>query len=196
MESRRQNCIAGKRERRRGETALNQSPLLFRYETGLMSKDGFFRRGAVGDGFSRRHRGIRRDLWRHFYADTADDRNCTPRCGKRNLPTYIFSNTNELAIGHIRRNFPFFNDFDGYIFSYEHRAMKPQAALYEAVERVTGRAGGAIIYVDDRPENIEAGRGARLAGDFAGDAGKDMGGDGRKGTGRASARLRTRAPPF
>ena len=57
---------------------------------------------------------------------------------QRGLPTYIFSNTNELAVEHIRRNFPFYANFDGYILSYEHGAMKPDARLYEVVERECG----------------------------------------------------------
>jgi 2-haloacid dehalogenase len=36
--------------------------------------------------------------------------------------------------------------------------MKPSPAIYEAVERKTGHSGEAILYIDDRLENIEAGR--------------------------------------
>ena len=136
--------------------ALNQSPLLLRYEEGLMSGADFFEAVRSATGF-------RGDI-QEFGATFGDIFTPIPAMiqlhgavRKRNHPTYVFSNTNELAIGHIRRNFPFFNDFDGYIFSYEHRAMKPRVGLYEAVERVTGRVGDAIVYVDDRPENIEAG---------------------------------------
>jgi len=76
---------------------------------------------------------------------------------RNGLPTFIFSNTNELAVNHIRRVFPFFAGFDGYILSYEHGAMKPEAKLYEVVEERSGCRGGEILYLDDRPENIEAG---------------------------------------
>ncbi len=76
---------------------------------------------------------------------------------RRGFKTYIFSNTNDLAIEHVRRNFPFFKNFDGYIFSYEVGAMKPQPKIYAAMEAMTGRRGGDLIYIDDRPENIEAG---------------------------------------
>ncbi|MBL9137805.1 MAG: HAD family phosphatase [Verrucomicrobiales bacterium] len=75
----------------------------------------------------------------------------------RGIPTFIFSNTNDIAVRHIRANFPFFANFDGYVLSYEHRSMKPDAPLYEAVERMTGRKGGELIYLDDRPENIATG---------------------------------------
>ena len=76
---------------------------------------------------------------------------------QRDLPAYIFSNTNELAVEHIRRSFPFYANFDGYILSYQHRAMKPDSRLYEAVERQSAHCGAEILYLDDRPENVAAG---------------------------------------
>ena len=62
-----------------------------------------------------------------------------------------------LAVEHIRRNFPFFSNFDGYILSYEVGAMKPQVKIYEALEATTGKRGAEIVYLDDRQENIDAG---------------------------------------
>ena len=76
---------------------------------------------------------------------------------QRGLPAYIFSNTNELAAEHIRRTFPFYANFDGYILSYQHGAMKPDARLYEVVERQSAHRGAEILYLDDRPENVAAG---------------------------------------
>jgi HAD superfamily hydrolase (TIGR01509 family) len=35
--------------------------------------------------------------------------------------------------------------------------MKPDAALYEVVERLSGGRGAEILYLDDRAENVEAG---------------------------------------
>jgi HAD superfamily hydrolase (TIGR01509 family) len=74
------------------------------------------------------------------------------------FPTFIFSNTNELAIHHIRRVFPFFANFDGFVFSHEHHSMKPDPGIYEVVEKLAGTEGPHILYLDDRPENIQAGR--------------------------------------
>jgi FMN phosphatase YigB (HAD superfamily) len=34
------------------------------------------------------------------------------------IPTCIFSNTNPIAVRHIRTAFPFFANFDGYVLSY------------------------------------------------------------------------------
>jgi len=62
-----------------------------------------------------------------------------------------------MAVDHIRNTFPFFTHFDGYIYSYQHKSMKPEAKLYEVVEQTSGRKGQSILYFDDREENIAAG---------------------------------------
>ena len=79
------------------------------------------------------------------------------RLRRQGFKTYIFSNTNDLAIGHIRQNFPFFENFDGYILSYEIKAMKPDAPIYAALEQMTGKRGHEIVYIDDRDENVTGG---------------------------------------
>jgi HAD superfamily hydrolase (TIGR01509 family) len=35
--------------------------------------------------------------------------------------------------------------------------MKPDARIYEVVERQTGQRGAAILYLDDRAENVAGG---------------------------------------
>jgi FMN phosphatase YigB (HAD superfamily) len=135
---------------------IDQSPLLFQLESGLLSVDRFFEEVCRATGFSGPF-----DEFAEFFADIfvpiepmvqlhSDLR-------QKAFPTYIFSNTNDLAIRHIRKSFPFFSQFEGYILSYQHGAMKPDAKLYEVVERESGRHGDEILYIDDRPENVSAG---------------------------------------
>jgi putative hydrolase of the HAD superfamily len=131
-------------------------PLIVQYETGLISSEEFFREIKAASGYLG-------DLeeFASLFADIftpidpmiqlhADLRG-------RGFPTFIFSNTNDLAVRFIRRNFPFFNQFDDYILSYEHHSMKPDARLYEVVEERSRARGADILYIDDRPENIVAG---------------------------------------
>lgn len=135
---------------------VTQSPLMMEYETGLVTSEQFFKAVCNACGFAGDF-----DEFGSFFGDIFAPIEpmveLQAMLRSRGLPTYIFSNTNDLAIRHIRRNFSFFANFDGYILSYEHRAMKPGAKLYEAVECTTGRKGAELLYVDDRPENIEAG---------------------------------------
>ncbi len=132
------------------------SPLLFKYETGLVTRQEFFDAVCETTGYAG-------DLeeFAGFFADifTPIDPMVELHSALREarIPTYIFSNTNDLAISHIRKNFPFFNNFDGYILSYEVGAMKPDAKIYEALEKMAGKRGPDVLYLDDRLENISAG---------------------------------------
>ncbi|HEX4262772.1 MAG TPA: HAD family hydrolase [Verrucomicrobiae bacterium] len=129
--------------------------LLTSYEMGKVTTQGFFNQMKAATGFSGEQ-----VEFNAFFADIF-----TPiqpmidlhgELKKTTLPTYIFSNTNDLAVEHIRNRFPFFSEFDGYVLSYEHGAMKPGAKLYQIVERMSGRRGPEIFYIDDRPENVAA----------------------------------------
>jgi glucose-1-phosphatase len=73
------------------------------------------------------------------------------------MATYIFSNTSELHLTHIRRHYSFVSQFDGYFLSYELGVMKPDDRAYAAVETALGRPVSALLYIDDRVENVEAG---------------------------------------
>src|ERR1017187_8835403 len=136
---------------------LGSSPLLIQYESGLLTRRTFFE--AVRDAI-----GFEGDL-EEFGSSFADIFTEMPgtvalhaELRRRGFKTFIFSNTNDLAIEHVRRNFPFFKNFDGYAFSYEVGAVKPERKIYAAMEAMTGRRGADLIYLDDRQENIEAGR--------------------------------------
>jgi len=135
---------------------IDHSPLLFSYETGRITKNQFFAEVCAATGF----RGELEEFGRYFsdiFAPIEAMVELHAQLRRRGVSTFVFSNTNELAVDHIRRSFSFFGNFDGYIFSYEHGAMKPEQRIYEVVERVTGRSGKQILYLDDRLENAEAG---------------------------------------
>ncbi len=135
---------------------IDQSALLYRYETNLLTTEQFFAQVKSESGFAG-------DLaeFSEIFGDifTPIDPMVALHAAlrSRRIPTFIFSNTNDLAVRHIRRRYPFFQEFNGYIFSYEHGAMKPEDRLYEIVERETGKNGRALLYIDDRSENIATG---------------------------------------
>src|SRR5438045_1063122 len=94
------------------------SPLLLKYETGLATREEFFNAVCETTGYCG-------DIeeFGGFFADifTPIDPMVELHIALRSagIPHYIFSTTNDLAISHIRKNLPFFNNFDGYILSYE-----------------------------------------------------------------------------
>jgi len=135
---------------------ITQSRFIIDYEAGKLTRAEFFRHVQETTGF-----GGTLDEFSRFFADIfwpiPPMIELQAKLRRRGFKTFIFSNTNDLAVEHIHRNFPFFRNFDGYIYSYEVRAMKPEAKIYEALEQLAGRRGAEIIYLDDRPENVATG---------------------------------------
>ena len=141
-----------------GEIAqyINQSPLFLQYESGRVTTEQFYNEIRSVTGF-------RGDLaefsgcFADIFVAIEPMVQLQAALRRKGLAAYVFSNTNELAAEHIRRTFPFYANFDGYILSFERGAMKPDAKLYEVVERESGRRSADLLYLDDRPENIVAG---------------------------------------
>jgi FMN phosphatase YigB (HAD superfamily) len=135
---------------------LGSSPLLVDYESGRLTRQEFYDAVVRAIGFH----GDLAEFGGYFaaiFTEIPGTIALHAELRRRGFPSYIFSNTNDLAIEHVRRDFPFFAHFDGYIFSYEVGAMKPLPAIYEAMEKMCGRRGADLIYLDDRAENIAAG---------------------------------------
>jgi HAD superfamily hydrolase (TIGR01509 family) len=135
---------------------INHSPLIYRFECGQIAWEELFLELQRLTGFTGT-----RDEFAHAFCDVFTPIEPMIQLNRQlrscNVPTYIFSNTNEVTIEFIRRSYPFFAEFDGYVFSYEHGAMKPDPRLYEVVERLTGKRGAEIFYLDDLPQNVAAG---------------------------------------
>lgn len=133
---------------------LDHSPLLYRFESAGMSCDEFYGEFCREAGFRGDY-----DLFAAAFGDIFSEIPKMIRFQQelrsRGVPTYILSNTNDIAIRHIRRNFPFFAHFDGYILSYETRSLKPHPPIYRAAEQMIGHRGQDLVFIDDRADNCE-----------------------------------------
>ena len=137
-------------------TVVNQTPLLHRYETGLISDLEFYDAVVTATGF----RGAEEEFLNWFgdiFTEIIPMVELQKELVCRGVPTYVFSNTNAQAIRHVRKSFAFYRQFTGEVLSYEVGSMKPDSRIYEAVECVSGFTGNDLLYLDDRPENIAAG---------------------------------------
>jgi len=135
---------------------IDHSPLLVRYEKGWISRREFFEEvqgmASYQGGFEEFCR-----LFSDVFTPITPMIEWRERLAAAGVRCFIFSNTNDLAISHIRATYPFYNRFDGYVVSYEHGSMKPEPRLYEEVEAATGCQGSDILYLDDRKENVDGG---------------------------------------
>ena len=155
--------IAIRRFAERSEAGIDEvrklinSSVQYDYESGKITTDEFFAYVKNGAGFQ----GDRSDFI-HFFSDIFSPMemmlNFFIRVKKAGVPTCVFSNTNEIAIQYISEQYPFYSCFDFYVLSYKEKGMKPDETIYRVVEKKTIKSGESILYIDDRPENIETGK--------------------------------------
>ncbi|MEC7812144.1 MAG: HAD family phosphatase [Verrucomicrobiota bacterium] len=156
--------IAIRRFAERSEAGIEQiqrlvdSPIQVEFESGKITTDEFIAAIRHGAGF----RGDRAEFV-SIFADIFTPMETMiaffERLKSLGIPTCVFSNTNEIATGHIREKFSFYRRFDNFVLSFEIGGMKPDEPIYEVVEQRTDESGAAILYIDDRPENIMTGKG-------------------------------------
>jgi len=76
--------------------------------------------------------------------------------------TAILSNLPRVLGEELRSTPGLLDPFDHVTFSYELGVIKPQAEIYEDAMRGLGVEPGEALFLDDRPENVEGGRGVGL----------------------------------
>lgn len=77
------------------------------------------------------------------------------------IPCHIGSNQQAMRATHMSIGLDYRSLFDREFYSCFVGAAKPQAAFFDRVVAQLGCPAGAVLFLDDRPENVE---GARAAG--------------------------------
>lgn len=72
------------------------------------------------------------------------------------MPVFALTNFGIGPLAMADRAWPFLRDFDRRFVSADLRLLKPDPAIYAAVESATGLAPDTLFFIDDRPENIAA----------------------------------------
>ena len=95
--------------------------------------------------------------WNGIFTENLDVTHMMARLRHRHK-LIALSNTNELHLRHIRTSFASLHIFDDWIASCDVGLRKPDPMIYRlALERM-GVKPQAAVYIDDRPELVEAGR--------------------------------------
>lgn len=80
------------------------------------------------------------------------------------IPLALLSNTNEIHFNWIQSNFNITRHFQKIFLSYQLRCQKPDAKIYQLVLEDTGVRPEQVLFVDDRPENVEAANAVGMRG--------------------------------
>jgi putative hydrolase of the HAD superfamily len=74
------------------------------------------------------------------------------------LKTAILSNMGDVVKKNIASTFPWIDGFDVLVWSYEHRLLKPDPAIYELTLAELGTEPAETLFIDDVEENVAAAR--------------------------------------
>lgn len=74
----------------------------------------------------------------------------------RGVPCFALTNFGVQTLVLAKAAYPFLNEFDREYVSGHLKLLKPDPAIYAAVEADCGVAPERLLYADDRPENIAA----------------------------------------
>lgn len=70
----------------------------------------------------------------------------------------LLSNTSDIHRDSLFRDFEIFAGFEGGVYSYSARCAKPDLEIYRRAIAEFGLRAAETLYVDDRTENVDAGR--------------------------------------
>jgi len=74
----------------------------------------------------------------------------------RGVPTFVLSNIGDDTFRIARDHYDFLNEFDRFFISGTMRVIKPEPDIYRMVAEESGLPPQAMLFADDRQENITA----------------------------------------
>jgi HAD superfamily hydrolase (TIGR01493 family) len=138
---------------------LGRDPSMAQYESGQLSTREFYNHFVLQTGY----RGTLeqfRDTWQDIFAENAPMIAFAQELA-RTYRVYAWSNAGEMHFPWIYERFPSLRFFTGDAISCYLGAVKPNRAYYERALEKCGLRPEQVLFVDDRPENVE---GARAVG--------------------------------
>ena len=81
---------------------------------------------------------------------------CLRALRAKGVPVFALTNFGDDSFDYAQSQYDFLREFDRFYVSARLGAIKPDPAIYEVVERDSGIAPGALIFADDKAENVAA----------------------------------------
>lgn len=75
---------------------------------------------------------------------------------RKHRPTFLLSNTNKVHWNYLMTNYKLENYVEGYLTSFDAKAMKPDPKIYHEFTNRFGFKEKDILFIDDLSENIQA----------------------------------------
>jgi putative hydrolase of the HAD superfamily len=127
------------------------------YETGTSTDSAFIAEAIKATDFTGSQDKFIR-IWCDIFTENKQMTELIRSLAGQGHNLYLLSNTNRLHLDYLKRTYPAFAYFSGGIFSHEVGVMKPHEAIYRSALEKFSLTAEETLYIDDLPENINAGR--------------------------------------
>ena len=126
------------------------------YEDGQISRAEFLKKSFAALGY----RGTEAQFLAAWQGIFTENRPMTALVDSLHgkFPLYLLSNTNDMHVEGLFRDFPVFAKFTGATYSHEAKASKPHRPIYEIACRAHGLDPRTTFFIDDLAANIATAR--------------------------------------
>jgi putative hydrolase of the HAD superfamily len=142
------------------QAAIYHEDLLLPLEIGKVSPKTYYEGLKSRLGFPWTYEQFVRS-WNDIFSENAEVVQIMQRLRARHKIVAL-TNTNQLHITHIKAAFPSLSFFTDWVASCEVGVRKPEPEIYQLALARTGVRAERTVYIDDRPEMVEAGRAVGL----------------------------------
>ncbi len=126
-------------------------------ESGRLDDENFISRAMEITGFSGSPAEFTR-IWCEIFEPNTAVCDLVAQLASRGHRLFLLSNTSGLHAEYFEREYPVFDCFQDAVYSHTAKSLKPDRKIFEEAVRQFDLDPGATVYIDDRDENVAAGR--------------------------------------
>jgi putative hydrolase of the HAD superfamily len=130
--------------------------LISRFEVGEISQEMFVSMAAATLGFQGDQQEFIAIFNSIFFANPPMERSIQQLAAR--FPNYLLSNTSELHLSYVQRNFEVLQKFADGVYSFRAKCAKPDRKIFEIAVKQFGVRPESTIYIDDLPANVRSAR--------------------------------------
>ena len=142
------------------QRAVYRHDLLLPFELGQITPEDYYRGLKAQIGLSWSYEQFVR-AWNDIFHEQRDVTALVDALRARHT-VMALTNTNALHLAYLKTTIPLLSQVDGIVASCEVGLRKPDPAIYRLALERAGFPAQAAVYIDDRPEFVEAGRAVGL----------------------------------
>ena len=126
------------------------------YDQGLYTKEQMVQKGLQKMPDQKEKINKMMDVWTSYVVGIQENLDLIRIYQKKGYKVFILSNLPEDSYIYLKEHYDFIDQVDGGIYSYQHKLIKPDVKIFEALLEKYGLNANECIFIDDTEVNIRA----------------------------------------